>query len=54
MAVTLINRIRLLLWIFIVGLMFSGATAIPLETELKLFARLIEADHCEMILPFRC
>ena len=30
-----INRIRLLLVIFILGLVLSGATAIPLETELK-------------------
>jgi hypothetical protein len=31
----LTRRIRILLWIFIVGLVFSGATAIPLETELS-------------------
>ncbi len=31
-------RIRFLLWIIIVGLLFSGATAIPLETEMKLLA----------------
>lgn len=30
------RRIRILLWVFIVGLVVSGATAIPLETELKL------------------
>ncbi len=30
-----VRRIRILLWIFIVGLVVSGATAIPLEMELK-------------------
>ena len=30
-----VTRIRLLLGIFIVGLLASGATAIPLETELS-------------------
>jgi len=29
-------RVRVLLWIFIAGLLISGATAIPLETELRL------------------
>jgi hypothetical protein len=29
------TRIRVLLWLFIAGLAISGATAIPLETELK-------------------
>ncbi len=33
------RRIRILLWIFIVGLVLSGATAIPLETELKLLTQ---------------
>lgn len=37
LAVT--SRIRILLWIFIVGLVISGATAIPLETELNLLTR---------------
>ena len=32
----LLKRIRVLLLIFIVGLVFSGATAIPLETELRI------------------
>ena len=45
MAEGLLKRIRFLLWLFIVGLVVSGATAIPLETELKLFARIIEADQ---------
>jgi hypothetical protein len=35
------RRIRLLLWIFIFGLVISGATAIPLETEVNLLARII-------------
>ena len=35
------RRIRILLWIFIVGLVLSGATAIPLETELKLLTQWI-------------
>lgn len=34
------QRIRILLWIFIFGLVVSGATAIPLETEVNLLARL--------------
>jgi len=37
------RRIRLLLWIFIFGLVISGATAIPLETEVNLLARIIGA-----------
>ena len=36
-----LRRIRLLLWFFIFGLVVSGATAIPLETELKWFTHLI-------------
>jgi len=38
-----LRRIRFLLLIVIVGLVLSGATAIPLEAELKLVARWI--DH---------
>ena len=37
---TLRRRIKLLTWLFIVGLLLSGATAIPLQHELDLFARL--------------
>jgi len=40
----IIHRIRILLWIFIIGLIFSGATAIPLETELKLLMQIVGAD----------
>lgn len=41
---TLAARTRILLLVFIAGLVVSGATAIPLETELKLLAHLIGAD----------
>ncbi len=41
---TLQQRIRILLWIFIIGLVVSGATAIPLETELKLLVQIPGAD----------
>ena len=37
---TLRRRIKLLTWLFIVGLILSGATAIPLQHELDLLARL--------------
>ncbi len=33
------RRIRILLWFFIIGLVVSGATAIPLETELGFLSR---------------
>ena len=36
---TLRRRIKLLTWFFIVGLVISGATAIPLVTELDLLTR---------------
>jgi hypothetical protein len=35
----LTRRIHILLWIFIVGLVFSGVTSIPLETELKILTQ---------------
>jgi hypothetical protein len=38
------GRIRLLIWVVIIGLVVSGATAIPLETELKVLARVIDAN----------
>ena len=38
------TRIKVWLWIFIVGLVFSGITAFPLETELRAFANWIDAD----------
>ena len=36
---TLRPRIKLLTWFFIVGLVISGATAIPLESEVNLLAK---------------
>jgi len=42
---TLRKRIRLLLVLFIVGLVLSGATAVPLETELKLLVQVTEANN---------
>lgn len=44
MVATLLDRIRLLLLLFIIALVISGATAIPLETELKLLAHLAGSD----------
>jgi len=38
------RRICTLTWLFIIGLVLSGATAIPLQSELNLLARLIGAD----------
>lgn len=43
-AAAIAGRIRCLLLIFIVGLVISGATAIPLETELKLLVQIAGAD----------
>lgn len=40
----LLFRIRLLLWIVIIGLVLSGATAIPLEKELRILGRIAEQD----------
>ena len=39
----LLKRIRILLAIFVAGLVVSGATAIPLETELKLLVQIAGA-----------
>lgn len=44
MPLTLLNRIRVLLLLFIIGLVLSGATALPLETELKLLVQIAGAD----------
>jgi hypothetical protein len=38
------TRIKLWLWIFIVGLILSGITAFPLQTELRALAKFINAD----------
>jgi hypothetical protein len=40
----LLRRIRLLLFIFVTGLVLSGVTAIPLETELDFLTRAIHAN----------
>ncbi len=39
------RRIRPLLAVFIVGLVLSGLTAVPLETEVRLLARIVGADQ---------
>jgi hypothetical protein len=41
---TIVRRIRCFLLVFIVALVISGATAIPLETELNLLAQIAGAD----------
>lgn len=40
----LLRRIRILTWCFIVGLVISGATAIPLEWELNILAGIVDAN----------
>ena len=37
-------RVKVWLWIFIVGLVLSGLTAFPLETEIRAFAKFVHAD----------
>ena len=44
-ASRLLLRIRVMTWIVIAGLVFSGLTAIPLETELDLLARMLGVEH---------
>lgn len=39
------GRIRWLTWLFIVGLVLSGATAIPLPKEVQWLVRILGADH---------
>jgi len=39
------RRIRFLTWLFIVGLVLSGATAIPLERELDWLVRGLGAEQ---------
>lgn len=41
----LCRRVRLLTGLFIVGLILSGATAIPLVDETRLLVRILGADH---------
>ena len=43
-AETLTRRVRWLLCLFIAELVISGATAIPLETEMRLLTRMIGAE----------
>src|SRR5208282_899861 len=40
----LLRRIKLLTWLFIVGLAMGGATAIPLQGELKLLVNLFGSN----------
>jgi len=47
-AAALRKRVRLLTWLFIVGLALSGATAIPLESELNWLVRMTGADLVNM------
>jgi hypothetical protein len=42
---TLRRRIKLLTWLFIVGLVLSGATAIPLQGELNLLTNFFGAHQ---------
>ncbi|HEX8392241.1 MAG TPA: hypothetical protein VF665_07810 [Longimicrobium sp.] len=42
-AHTLRRRIRILLWIFIIGLVLSGVTAFPIQTEITWLTRLLGA-----------
>ena len=44
-ADVLFKRIRLLIWFFIFALVFSGLTAIPLEWELDLLAKVFGASN---------
>jgi len=39
------KRVRCLIWIVIAGLVFGGATAIPLQTELNSTVQVLGADH---------
>jgi hypothetical protein len=41
----LLRRIKLLTWLFIIGLVASGATAIPLVDETRLLVRILGAEH---------
>jgi hypothetical protein len=50
-SATLARRIRLLLWTFIIGLVLSGATALPLEAELSVLTRLVGSSRWEGLAP---
>jgi hypothetical protein len=44
-ARALSHRLKALTWLFIIGLLISGATAIPLTTEVGMLVRMLGADH---------
>lgn len=44
-ATSLRRRIRFMVWVFIIGLVVSGVTAIPLQWEMNLAARLLGGDE---------
>ena len=44
-STTLLRRIQLLTWFFIIALVFSGLTAIPLQWELDLLAKMFGASN---------
>jgi hypothetical protein len=49
---TLRRRIRILLWVFIAGVVASGVTALPLEAEAKLLARILApGSRVGLVLP---
>jgi hypothetical protein len=55
---TLRRRIKLLTWLFIIGLTWSGATAIPLPNEVNLLAKFLgtggeSSDFAQWILRVR-
>ena len=39
------RRVKLLTWLFIVSLVFSGVTAIPLEWEMNVLLKMLGASH---------
>ena len=41
---TLLRHIKILTWVFILGLVLGGATAIPLQTEMESFTKLLGID----------
>ena len=50
--ITLRRNIKTMLWIFIVGLVLSGITAFPIETEIQLFDRFfVDSQWLQHYLP---
>lgn len=39
------RRVKWLTWLFVIGLLVCGATAIPLVEEVRILVRLLGADH---------